>query len=253
MSRTPVHTPTPSPCPEARGPQNTAGRAAAQPELAVVVPVLNEAAVLPTLLKALQTLAQQGVQVWCVDGGSTDASVALMAQAGLAVLHAPAGRARQMNAGAARASARVLLFLHADTVLPADAVSVVCAALDDKHHWGRFDVHITGQHWMLRPIAHLMNLRSRYSGIATGDQAMFMTRAAFEAMGGFPEQPLMEDIELSKRLLALSRPACVRHCVFTSGRRWETRGVWRTMLLMWRLRWAYWRGVPPDVLARAYR
>ena len=262
--------------------------------LSIIVPVLNEAAALPALLVQLQHLRHQGCEVLMVDGGSTDTSGALIQAAGLKLVHAPAGRARQMNAGAAQASCQVLLFLHADTELPPGAMDCVFEALGlvassvsqpdvqsdmqsappkgahrghhkpmsslrgevsiGPHHcWGRFDVHITGQHWMLRPIARLMNLRSRYSGIATGDQAMFMTRAAFEAAGGFPDQPLMEDIELSKRLLQRSRPACVRRCVHTSGRRWETRGVWRTMLLMWRLRWAYWRGVPADVLARAYR
>jgi GT2 family glycosyltransferase len=106
---------------------------------------------------------------------------------------------------------------------------------------------------MLRVIAAMMNLRSRWSGIATGDQAMFVSRAVFESVGGFARQPLMEDIELSKRLRRVSRPACIRPCVITSGRRWETHGVWRTMLLMWRLRWQYWRGVPAAQLAKAYR
>lgn len=106
---------------------------------------------------------------------------------------------------------------------------------------------------MLRVVGHMMNLRSRWTGIATGDQAMFMTRMVFDSVGGFPDQALMEDIELSKRLLSWSRPACIHHCVSTSGRRWETRGVWRTIFLMWRLRWGYWRGVPVGLLARAYQ
>lgn len=137
-----------------------------------------------------------------VDGGSEDDSAALIARAGFAVLNAPAGRARQMNAGAARASGGVLLFLHADTELPHGAIDCVAQSLaSGVHHWGRFDVCINGQHWMLRVIGHMMNLRSRLTGIATGDQALFMTRAAFDAVGRFPDQAPMEDIELSKRVL----------------------------------------------------
>jgi rSAM/selenodomain-associated transferase 2 len=148
----------------------------------------------------------------------------------------------------------VLLFLHADTQLPADADVLIREALaGGSRVWGRFDVAITGRPAMLKLIAALMNLRSRRTGIATGDQAMFMTRAAFEAVGGFPAQPLMEDIEMSRRLLKLSRPACLSAKVQTSGRRWESRGVWRTVLLMWRLRWAYWRGATPERLAELYQ
>lgn len=223
-------------------------------QLSIIVPVLNEAPVLPALLARLLPLSRDGCEVLFVDGGSTDESAAMIEGAGLTVVHSLTGRARQMNAGAARTSGQTLLFLHADTELPADAVDCVRQALaSGLRHWGRFDVHITGQHWMLPVVGHMMNLRSRWSGIATGDQAMFLTRAAFDAVGGFPDQPLMEDIELSKRLLRLSRPACVGRCVRTSGRRWDTHGVWRTMALMWRLRWDYWRGIPADLLARAYR
>ncbi|UUZ67535.1 TIGR04283 family arsenosugar biosynthesis glycosyltransferase [Polaromonas sp. P2-4] len=164
------------------------------------------------------------------------------------------GRALQMNAGAEQASGDVLLFLHADTLLPANADTLITEALaSGSQVWGRFDVHITGRSFMLKVIAALMNLRSRRTGIATGDQAMFMTRAAFEAAGGFPAQPLMEDIAMSRRLSKLSRPVCLKAKVATSGRRWETRGVWRTVLLMWRLRFAYWCGTAPERLAKLYR
>jgi rSAM/selenodomain-associated transferase 2 len=161
-----------------------------------------------------------------------------------------------MNAGAARARASVLLFLHADTRLPplADVLVLQAVQRSDKGAcWGRFDVRIEGRPWMLRVVAVLMNLRSRASGIATGDQAIFITRGAFERVGGFPEQALMEDIEISRRLKRLGRPACLRARVCTSGRRWEQRGVWRTIVLMWRLRWRYWRGESPARLAEAYR
>lgn len=222
--------------------------------LSIIVPVLNEALALPALLERLLPLTRHGCEVLFVDGGSTDDSVAMIECAGFAVVNSPRGRARQMNAGAARAYGQILLFLHADTELPLGAVDCVNQALSSGlHRWGRFDVCITGRHWMLRIVGHMMNLRSRWTGIATGDQAMFVTRADFDAVGRFPDQPLMEDIELSKRLRSLSRPACIDRCVTTSGRRWETRGVWQTIFLMWRLRWDYWRGIPVELLARAYQ
>jgi rSAM/selenodomain-associated transferase 2 len=157
-----------------------------------------------------------------------------------------------MNAGAALAKGDALLFLHADTELPAQALSVIELALR-RRRWGRFDVALAGRPWMLRLIAAMMNLRSRLTGIATGDQAIFVARAAFGAVGGFPDQPLMEDIELSRRLKRLGPPACLSDRVVTSGRRWENHGVWRTVLLMWRLRFDYWRGVPAERLALRYR
>jgi len=147
----------------------------------------------------------------------------------------------------------VLLFLHADTLLPEGADVSVLDAVAAGAGWGRFDVRITGGPPLLRLVAALMNLRSRWSGIATGDQALFVQRRLFENLGGFPDQPLMEDVELSRRLRTLSAPACLRRRVVTSGRRWENRGVWRTVFLMWRLRWRYWRGESPEALARAYR
>lgn len=222
--------------------------------LSIIVPVLNEVVTLPTLLERLLPLSRHGCEVLFVDGGSTDDSVAMIECAGFKVVNSQPGRAKQMNAGAARASGQTLLFLHADTELPQGAVDCINQALSNGLHcWGRFDVCITGRHWMLRIVGRMMNLRSRWTGIATGDQAMFVTHADFEAVGRFPDQPLMEDIELSKRLCLLSRPACIARCVITSGRRWETRGVWHTIFLMWRLRWGYWRGVPVGLLAGAYK
>ena len=223
--------------------------------LAIVMPVLNEAAGIEAALRALMPLMARGVRVLVADGGSADDTPARARRfGGVEVIEAARGRAAQMNAGAQAASgARVLLFLHADTTLPPDADRLILRALaEGRHVWGRFDVRIAGRPRMLRVVAACMNVRSRWSGIATGDQALFMTRAAFDAIGGFPEQPLMEDIEMSKRLRTLSRPACLRERVITSGRRWESRGVWATIVLMWRLRWAYWRGASPQVLARRY-
>jgi rSAM/selenodomain-associated transferase 2 len=227
-----------------------------KPVLSIVIPALNEAAGIEATLQALQPLRLRGVELVLADGGSSDSTPTLAQPWVDAVVDAPRGRALQMNAGAARARASVLLFLHADTRLPplADVLVLQAVQRSDKGAcWGRFDVRIEGRPWMLRVVAVLMNLRSRASGIATGDQAIFITRGAFERVGGFPEQALMEDIEISRRLKRLGRPACLRARVCTSGRRWEQRGVWRTIVLMWRLRWRYWRGESPARLAEAYR
>lgn len=221
------------------------------PWLSFVVPVLNEADAIAATLASLQSLRAVGHEVIVVDGGSTDATVARAESLADRVLTTPRGRARQMNAGATVARGDVLVFLHVDTRLPEQAVAVIRAALRYRL-WGRFDVDIAGQPGMLRVVAAFMNLRSRLTGIATGDQTLFISRAAFAAVGGYPEQPLMEDIELSKRLKKLGPPACSRERVITSGRRWEANGVWSTILLMWRLRFDYWRGVPAVRLATRY-
>jgi rSAM/selenodomain-associated transferase 2 len=223
------------------------------PRLSIVMPVLNEAGRVGASLAALAPLRAQGVELIVVDGGSADGTPARCDTLADRVLAAPRGRARQMNAGAAVASADALLFLHADTELPPNALALVGAALG-RRAWGRFDVRIEGHSRWLPIVAALMNGRSRLTGIATGDQAIFVTRAAFDAVGGFPDQALMEDIELSRRLRArFGRPACLRAKVVTSGRRWDERGALRTIVLMWRLRWLYWRGASPERLAAVYR
>ena len=219
--------------------------------LSIVMPVLNEAAHIGATLSALAPMIARGAELIVVDGGSEDDTVLIAREHGARVTVAPRSRATQMNAGAALAHGEALLFLHADSALPADADQRVLEALASRS-WGRFDVTLEGRHWMLPVVATLMNLRSRLTGIATGDQAMFMRRAAFDRAGGFPAQPLMEDIALSTRLRRQGSPACVRAHVATSGRRWETQGVWRTVLLMWRLRLAYWLGTSPAELHRRY-
>ncbi|MBJ6138541.1 TIGR04283 family arsenosugar biosynthesis glycosyltransferase [Marinobacter litoralis] len=225
-----------------------------QPELSIIVPVLNEAAVLTDLLAHLAHWQTRGAEIVIVDGGSTDQTVAMARNAGFDVVTAPAGRANQMNAGAGTSHSERLLFLHADTRLPDDADQLLTRTFNSSEPaWGRFDVVIKGRSRMLPVIAALMNWRSRLSGIATGDQALFMSRELFHQTGGFPQQPLMEDIEMSKRLKQLCTPVCLRDKVVTSGRRWDTRGSWSTILLMWQLRWAYWRGVPAQQLAERYR
>ena len=223
-------------------------------KLSIIVPMLNEAEVLPALLEQLLPVRRSGVEVILVDGGSSDGSDALASCAGFTLLRSDRGRARQMNAGAAAASGDVMLFLHADTRLPQEATHLIEAALSDgRHVWGRFDVEFDVRNWTMDATAFGMNHRSRLTGIATGDQALFMTRAAFQAVGGFPDQPLMEDVEITARLRRTSRPACVRRPVRTSARRWQARGPWRTIFLMWWLRLKYWLGVSPESLARQYR
>lgn len=220
-----------------------------RPALSIILPTLNEAGGITAALRALQPLA---AEVIVVDGGSEDATADIAREFADQVIVAPCGRARQMNAGAALARGDVLLFLHADTRLPVDAEGLVRAAIAAGADWGRFDVRIDGQSPWLPLVAALMNRRSRLTGIATGDQAMFVRRALFMALGGFPDQPLMEDIELSRRLKARARPACLRERVLTSGRRWERHGVLRTVLLMWSLRLRYFFGASPQALAKAY-
>ena len=221
--------------------------------LSIIIPVLDEGEGIAGALDALAELRALGVEVIVVDGGSRDATVQRARLRADQVIPAPRGRAPQMNAGAARASGNVLLFLHADTRLPTEAERLVLDGLArSERTWGRFDVTIAGHHPMLRIVATLMNIRSRITGIATGDQAIFVTRSAFDAAGGFPAIPLMEDIALSKALKRKGRPLCIRERVITSGRRWETQGVLRTILLMWRLRLAYFFGADPARLARQY-
>lgn len=223
-----------------------------EPRLSVVIPVLNEEATIVSCLEALSDWRLQGIEVIVVDGGSVDDTRALARPLADRVVEGPRGRARQMNRGALAAQAPVLLFLHADTRLPPTAIPAVLSALETRP-WGRFDVTIEGHSRWFSLIAAGMNLRSRLTGIATGDQAMFMRRCAFDAIGGFPDQPLMEDIEVSRRLKRLSPPACLGLRATTDGRRWTQGGVPATILLMWRLRFRYWRGADPVRLAQAYR
>jgi rSAM/selenodomain-associated transferase 2 len=220
-------------------------------KLAIIIPVLNEAPSIAPLLLRLAPLRERGAQLVVVDGGSSDGSAALAAAHADLVLQAERGRALQMHAGALAAHGDALLFLHADTRLPPHADELVEQALR-KHAWGRFDVMLDGAHPMFRVIAAMMNLRSRLTSVATGDQAMFMRRDFYFAAGGYPPLALMEDIAFSKRARRLARPACLRQRVITSARRWERNGIWRTIFLMWRLRLAYFLGADPERLALRY-
>jgi rSAM/selenodomain-associated transferase 2 len=223
------------------------------PDLSIIVPVLDEEAGIAGTLHALEPLRARGAEVIVVDGASRDRTVAIATPLCTKLIVAPRGRASQMNAGAAAARGKALLFLHADTRLPESADRLVIEGLAASGRaWGRFDVRIEGRHPLFPVIAAMMNLRSRLTGIATGDQAIFVLRDSFAAVGGFPEIPLMEDIALSRRLKRLSRPLCLAARASTSGRRWENHGVVRTVLLMWRLRLAFFFGAEPATLARIY-
>lgn len=223
-----------------------------RPALCIVVPVLDEAPTLAARLQALHAFRQRGARVVVVDGGSQDETLAIAGTHADLALVAPRGRASQMNAGAAACPAEVFLFLHADTTLPENADVLVRQSMLGPFAWGRFDVRIDSTRPLLRLVATMMNLRSRWTGIVTGDQALFVRHDLFRQVGGFPDLPLMEDIAISRRLRQHGRPACLRERVTTSPRRWERHGAWRTILLMWRLRAAYFFGADPRQLAIRY-
>ena len=236
--------------------------------LSIVIPLLNEADNLPRLMGHLAHLNPAPYQVILVDGGSTDNSVAIAKELieilidsstsvisgqviDWQIIESAAGRALQMNAGAELATGDVLLFLHADTQLPNHAIADITSAVRQAA-WGRFDVRLDSSAWMLKVVSQMINWRSRLSGIATGDQAIFIKKPLFKQLGGYPQQPLMEDIELCKRLKAIGKPACLRSKVITSARRWQQYGTWRTIGLMWHLRFDYWRGVSADNIKQRY-
>jgi rSAM/selenodomain-associated transferase 2 len=213
---------------------------------------LNESATIVDTLQLLTVIRRTGAEIIVVDGGSTDQTVELSSPLADKVVASERGRSNQMNAGAAASSGEVLLFLHADTLLPENAEQYVLAAISAGAEWGRFDVRIREKPLMLRVVSFMMNARSRITGIATGDQAIFVTRESFYAVGGFPKIPLMEDIVFSRQMIKRSRPACLRQIVATSGRRWVKHGVIRTILLMWSFRLRFFFGASPSQLAKEY-
>ncbi|MFH1815746.1 MAG: TIGR04283 family arsenosugar biosynthesis glycosyltransferase [Pseudomonadota bacterium] len=221
--------------------------------LSIVLPVLNEGATIGDALSRVRATDACELEFIVADGGSQDDTAAIAQARGARVVRCPRGRALQMNAGAHVASGDVLLFLHADTQLPPDAFGLIDRAIAAGAQWGRFDVRIDGRHPLLAVVAATMNLRSRVTGIATGDQAIFCTRALFDALDGYAPIALMEDIDFSSRARSRSRPACLHAHVTTSGRRWERHGVLRTIVVMWRLRLRYFFGADPRDLARDYR
>lgn len=223
-----------------------------RPRLSIILPVLNEADTLAKTLLNLSLLRQSGAETIVVDGGSCDTTVSLAAEFADSVLSVAKGRAVQMNSGARVARGDYLLFLHADTVMPNDAQSELLNAIHNQVFWGRFDVRLTGRNAMFRLIESTMNLRSRLTGIATGDQAIFVNRNVFQQVGGYPNVPLMEDIVLSKRLKRVRVPLCIRTKVITNSRRWESNGILRTIVLMWTLRFLFFVGIDANRLARFY-
>ena len=223
------------------------------PRISIILPVLNEEAHIVACLNVLQPLRGAEGELIVVDGGSRDRTLALAEPLADRVIGGSHGRAAQMNAGAGQASGAILWFLHADSLPPMDAVARIQAALARPDRcWGRFDVRLSGRHPLLRVVEALMNIRSRLTGIATGDQGIFVRRNLFERVGGYPLIALMEDIALSRLLKRQGRPVCLRQRLTTSSRRWEQDGILRTILLMWRLRLAYFFGADPNQLARIY-
>ena len=221
--------------------------------LSVIIPTLDEAGCIVATLESLRELRRRGHEVIVADGGSRDATTALAQGLADRIVCSPAGRAEQMNAGARAAAGDLLVFLHADSRLPQEADCMLTERLAATGAvWGRFDVRIDGAHPLLRLVERMMNLRSRLTRICTGDQGIFVRREAFEAVGGYPRQALMEDLAISARLRRLSAPLCLRERCLTSARRWERNGVLRTIVLMWWLRLQYACGAAPARLARAY-
>ena len=221
--------------------------------LSVVIPVRNEAQALPCLLADLAAIRASGAEVIVVDGGSSDGTCELVQGQDDQLLSAGPGRALQMNAGAAAAQGEYLWFVHADTRISAESIRSLIAALDERPLWGRFDVRLSGTGLALKLIGWMISVRSRLTGVASGDQGIFVARQHFNHLGGYAQIPLMEDLQLCRQLNAQARPRCLRPPLSTSSRRWEQNGIWRTVLLMWCLRIAYYCGASPEKLARHYR
>lgn len=221
--------------------------------LSIIIPTLNESQTIESCLKQLNAIRNRSHEVIVVDGGSIDDTLDKARPLADIVIHHQKGRARQMNAGIELARGDIYLFLHSDTLLPAEADKMIldCVKLYSDC-WGRFDVKLSGTHWLFRVIGFFMNFRTRITGIVTGDHGIFVSRGWFEAIGGYEEIDLMEDISISKRLKKLGRPVCLEASVITSSRRWEENGILRTIFKMWKLRLAYAMGVNPDHLVTQY-
>lgn len=220
--------------------------------ISIIIPTFNEEKTIKKSLKALQLLRLYGAEVIVADGGSSDNTKAECGNLVDCWVDSPKGRATQMNAGAEVARYSAMLFLHADTVLPNNSVNVLKVFIESTSIWGRFDVRLSGDKPMYGVIAFMMNWRSRLTGIATGDQGIFVRKTYFERVGRFPDQPLMEDVALTSKLKKISRPYCIKSPVITNSRRWEKNGVWKTILLMWSLRFKYRLGVDAEKLHRQY-
>ena len=220
--------------------------------VSIIIPVFNEEDSIKELLHQLQAYRQQGHEIIVVDGGSVDNTISISEPLADKVIKSTSGRALQMNNGVAQAKNDILWFVHADTVLPENAIEVIQKALI-KNNWGRFNVNLSGSNVLFRLIEHMMNIRSCITGIATGDQAIFVKRKIFELVNGYSNLPIMEDVDLSKKLKKLSKPACIKERLTTSSRRWEKNGILSIVFLMWKLRLLYWLGVSADKLTEQYK
>ncbi|KHF24760.1 TIGR04283 family arsenosugar biosynthesis glycosyltransferase [Solemya velum gill symbiont] len=224
------------------------------PAISIIIPALNEAETIEQTLSCLQMMRGRNCEVILVDGGSNDATMDLAGPLADRILTCEKGRANQLEHGVKHSTAPLIWFLHADTRVPENTDEVIEIALEKQDAtWGRFNVRLDGRHPLFRIIEKMMNYRSCITGICTGDQGIFVRRDTLEAIGGVPRQALMEDIELSKRLKTTASPLCMKQVLVTSSRRWQEKGVIRTVLLMWYLRAAYAFGVPAGKLARLYR
>lgn len=221
--------------------------------ISIIIPTYNEAASITDTVKHVVTHAgNENYEIIIADGGSNDETVSLAESLGCSVVKSSKGRGNQLNAGAAAAQGQTLLFLHADTLLPGNFICLINNAISRGYVWGRFDVTLSGKQPLLRIIEKMISLRSKLTGIATGDQAIFIDKAVFNRLSGFKNIPLMEDIEISRRLKRIKRPACLTERVITSSRRWEQHGIVKTVLQMWLLRFLYFIGVSPAVLHKLY-
>lgn len=221
-------------------------------KFSIIIPTLHEEKSIPSCLLALQSL-RSCCEIIVVEAGNTDdspgASIAALVDK---LLTSEKGRALQMNKGAEQATGEVLIFLHADTYLPENALSLIQQQISSNRPWGRFDIQLSGHSFMLKVIAWMMNRRSRLTGIATGDQVIFVRQDVFAAAGRYPEIALMEDIALCKALKKISPPLCLKAKVTSSARRWEQFGIFKTILLMWSMRLRYFCGADPQTLAPLY-
>jgi len=220
--------------------------------ISIIIPVLNEEQSVKSLLQQLQAYRQQGHEVIVVDGGSDDGTVFVSKPLADKVITSGSGRAKQMNKGVEESVNEVLWFLHADTSIPKNAIETIQELLS-KNDWGRFNIKLSGSHFLFRIIENMINIRSCLSGIATGDQGIFVKKKTFKSINGYSEITLMEDVALSKKLKTISAPICVKEVLTTSSRRWEKNGIIKTILLMWYLRFLYWIGVSPSSLAKLYQ
>ncbi len=221
-------------------------------KISIIIPTLNEQDSIINCLNQLQLLRQLGHEVVLVDGGSNDNTVLLSNSLCDKIITSEKSRAMQMNAGARLASGHCFLFLHADTVLPDNIHELISKIHDIENKWGRFDIRLSGHHWLFRVIENCMNIRSSLTGVVTGDQALFVGRELFYKVGAYPEIALMEDIAISSRLLNYSRPVCIAETVTSSSRRWEKNGIIKTIIKMWSLRLLYFFRYDTNRLARLY-